>query len=427
MLLRIEGIDFKYESTQILDRVTFEAKSGEFLGVMGPNGSGKTTLLKCLTRVLKPHRGTVLIDRQDITLLSRKEIAQTMGVVPQSSEINFAFTVFDIVLMGRTPHITGFKLESEKDYEITRKALELTHTSHLSERTFDQLSGGEKQRVIIARALAQEPRILLLDEPTIHLDIGCQVEVLNLVRTLCKQREMVLIAVLHDLNQASQFCDRLILLNDGKIVSVGTPEIILTSENIRKTYNVDVLLSRNPVTNALYVTPFTLPQNPREGIIHIVCGGGSGSQLMNILSQTFTVTAGVLNVLDSDFGTARSLNITVAGEIPFSQITEESSKINAGLAEKADIVVLTDFPVGFGNLKNVEVVETALKKNISVIVIDSTPVEEKDFTDGELKEFFARLRENRAVFVNNIYEAVEEIEKIEKIQKTKERGNQYEG
>ena len=424
MLLRIEGIDFRYESTIVLDRVTFEVKSGEFLGVMGPNGSGKTTLLKCLTRVLKPYRGTVLIDRQDITLLNRKKIAQTVGVVPQSSEINFAFTVFDIVLMGRTPHIKTFGLESKKDYEITRKALELTRTLHLSERTFDQLSGGEKQRVIIARALAQEPHILLLDEPTIHLDIGCQFEILNLVRTLCKQEEMVLIAVLHDLNQASQFCDRLILLNNGTVVSIGTPKDVLTPVNIKKAYNVDVLLNNHPVTNALYVTPYTIPQKAHGGVIHIVCGGGSGSHLMNILSCTFTVTAGVLNVLDSDFKTARSLNITVVGEIPFSQITEESSKINAGLVKEADIVVLTDFPVGFGNLKNVEAVETALDRNTPVIVIDSTPVEEKDFTDGELKDHFSSLKEKGALFVKNIHEAVE---KIGKIEKTKEVGNLHEG
>ncbi len=424
MLLRIEGIDFRYESTIVLDRVTFEVKSGEFLGVMGPNGSGKTTLLKCLTRVLKPYRGTVLIDRQDITLLNRKKIAQTVGVVPQSSEISFAFTVFDIVLMGRTPHIKTFGLESEKDYEITRKALELTRTRHLSERTFDQLSGGEKQRVIIARALAQEPHILLLDEPTIHLDIGCQFEILNLVRTLCKQEEMVLIAVLHDLNQASQFCDRLILLNNGTVVSIGTPEDVLTPENIKKTYNVDVLLNNHPVTNALYVTPYTIPEKACGGVIHVVCGGGSGSHLMHILSRTFTVTTGVLNVLDSDFKTARSLNITVVGEIPFSQITEESSKTNAALVKEADIVVLTDFPVGFGNLKNVEAVETALDRNTPVIVIDSTPVEEKDFTDGELKDHFSRLKEKGALFVKNIHEAVE---KIGKIEKTKEMGNLHEG
>lgn len=413
MLLKIENIDFYYKSTKILDRITFQVKSGEFLGIMGPNGSGKTTLLRCITNVLKPCRGTVLIDRNEVHTLTRKEIAKTMGVVPQTSTVDFAFTVFEIVLMGRTPHIDDFGRESAKDYEIVRNAMEVTNTSHLSDRIFEELSGGEHQRVIIARALAQQPQILLLDEPTIHLDIGCQLELLDLIRRLGKQEEIVVIAVFHDLNLAAQYCDSLILLDNGRIVSAGLPEHVLTPENIKKVYNIGAFVRRHPLTNAPYVTPYVSPRKEKsKGItVHLVCGGGSGSHLMSLLSNnSFDVTAGVLNVLDSDFRTARALTMTVVGEIPFSQITQKSAETNLDLAKKADIVVLTDFPVGFGNLKNIEVAETALKMGTTVIVVDSTPLEEKDFTEGILKEHFTRLKAGGALVVKSVDEAFDAIE-----------------
>ncbi len=411
MLLKVQEIGFLFKSSKILDEVTFQVKSGEILGVMGPNGSGKTTLLRCITHVLKPSHGTILVGRRDVTSLSRKEIAQTIGVVPQSSTVDFAFTAFEIVMMGRTPHISRFGPESKKDYEIARKAMHQTDTLHLSDRIFDELSGGEKQRVIIARALCQQPRILLLDEPTIHLDIGSQFEIMDLVKRLSRREKIAVIAVLHDLNLAASYCDSLILLNRGTIVSAGPPKDVLTPENIRKTYNIQVLVGRHPLTNAPFVTPYSSPGQQRKGVtIHVVCGGGSGSHLLSFLSsRSFNVTAGVLNVLDSDFETAKALNVTVVGEIPFSQITEESAEANISLAKQADIVVLTDFPVGFGNLKNVEVIEAALDMNIPVIVIDATPVEEKDFTDGTLSEYFARLRNKGAFFVESTEEALERI------------------
>ena len=411
MLLQIEDVDFYYESSKILNKITFQVKKGEILGVMGPNGSGKTTLLRCISNVLTPVHGTVLIDRQHVTSLTRKEIAQTIGVVPQSSHIDFAFTAFEIVMMGRTPHIGRFGRESVKDYEIARKAMQKTDTLHLSDRLFDELSGGEKQRVIVARALCQQPRILLLDEPTIHLDMGCQFEIMDLVKELCTQEDMVVVTVLHDLNLAAQYCDNIILLDSGAIVSAGPPNNVLTPENIKKTYDIHVLVGRHPLTNAPFITPYKPPKMDKAITIHVVCGGGSGSHLMSLLSyKSFTITAGVLNVLDSDFETAKTLNIEVVGEIPFSQIGEESEKMNIDLVKKADIIVLTDFPVGFGNLKNIEVVEKALDMHKLVIVINMTSIEEKDFADGLLKEYLTRLKGKGALFVRNIEEALRTIE-----------------
>jgi len=404
-LLKIDNIDFSYPGAKILEDVTFEMKSGEFLGIMGPNGSGKTTLLRCLSNALSPQIGTVLIDGKDIQRLSKKEIARNIGVVPQTSSVDFAFAVSELVLMGRTPHTERFKSETTHDFEIAEEAMRLTNILHLSERTFDELSGGERQRVIIARALAQEPKILLLDEATVHLDISSKFEILNLVRNLSKQREIIVIAVFHDLNLAAQYSDKLILLDNGKIASMGLPHEVLTPENIQKTYHIDVIVKQHPITNTPYVTPCPFAKNSEDGkghTVHMICGGGSGSNIMRLLLDNgFKVTTGVLNVLDSDFVTAKNLKIPVIGEIPFSQITNDSHKANIKLIKKANFVVVTDFQIGAGNLKNIEAAEIALDSKVPVIVIDSTPISDKDFIGGDLEKHFNQLREHQAIFVKN--------------------------
>ena len=410
MLLKIDNIDFSYQSSKVLDDVTFEVKSGEFLGVMGPNGSGKTTLLRCVSNVLIPQVGTVLIDGKSIQKLSKKEIARNIGVVPQMSNIDFAFTVSELVLMGRAPYIKRFKSENTHDFEISEKAMRLTNILHLAERTFDELSGGEKQRVIIARALAQEPKILLLDELTVHLDISSQFEILNLVKNLSKQKERIVISVFHDLNLAAQYSDKLILLNNGKIISMGLPDEVLTPENIQKTYHTDVIIKRHPITNTPYVTPcfFTKHDEKRKGhTVHVICGGGSGSDIMRLLlNNGFKVTTGVLNVLDPDFETAKNLEIPVIGEIPFSQITNDSHKANIELIKRANFVIVTDFQIGHGNLKNIEAAEIALDSKVPVIIIDSTQISRKDFIGGKLEKRFNQLRKNGALFVRNPEEAL---------------------
>jgi len=417
MLLKIDNIDFSYQSSKVLENVTFEANGGEFLGIMGPNGSGKTTLLKCISNVLIPQIGTALIDGRDIHRLSKKEIARNIGVVPQSSNIDFAFTVSEIVLMGRTPHITRFESETNRDFKIAEHAMKLTNTLHLSNRTFDELSGGERQRVIIARALAQEPKILLLDEATVHLDISSKFEILNLIKNLNKQKEIVVIAVFHDLNLAAQYSNKLILLDNGKIVSIGSPDEVLTSRNIQRTYHIDAIVKRHSITNTPYVTHCFFPKqnkNNNDQTVHVICGGGSGGDIMHLLIKNgFKVTTGVLNVLDSDFETANNLKISAIGEIPFSQITNESFKENVKLIKNSNFVIVTDFQIGPGNLKNIEAAKIALKSKMPVIIINSTPLSEKDFVGGKLEQHFDHLTKNHAVFVKSSEEALNYILKEE--------------
>jgi len=232
--LQINNIACRYEAANVLEEINFSAGEGDYIGIIGPNASGKSTLLKSISKTLKPHTGMVLLNERDLYTLKSVEVAKKIAVVPQESVISFAFTTLEVVLMGRIPHLNRFEMEGTKDLTLAKKAMQLTNSWYLRERPINQLSGGEKQRVIIARALAQEPKVLLLDEPTHHLDINHQIEILDLIRGLNKEERMVVIAVFHDLNIASQYCHRLILLSKGKIFAAGRASDVLTQENIER-------------------------------------------------------------------------------------------------------------------------------------------------------------------------------------------------
>jgi len=249
----VKGVECYYGSTQVLDSISFTVEDGDFVGVLGPNGSGKTTMLRCLSGILKPKLGVVLVDNYDVRSLDRREMARRVAVVPQETYVGFLFNVLDVVLMGRHPHIKGFGLESKRDLEIAYEAMKFTKILPLAERPTANLSGGERRRVIIARALAQEPEILLLDEPTTHLDINHQIEIMELLKRLSKK--LAIVAVFHDFNLAARYCNKLILLANGRIASLGTPEEVLTAGSIRKIFQVDVLVGNHPSTNSLYVIP----------------------------------------------------------------------------------------------------------------------------------------------------------------------------
>lgn len=239
MKLSVNGVCFSYGSKDVLSGIDLEAKDGEIIGILGPNGSGKTTLLKCLNRSLAPKAGTVLIDDRDYRDMTRREIATRMGVVPQSANVNFPFTALDIVLMGRTPEMKRFESESKRDLEIVQQAMEMTNTEHLASRPMDQLSGGERQRVIIARALAQKPKVMLLDEPTLHLDVNHQLDILDLITGLARTERLIVVFVTHDLALAARYCDKLILMQKGRIVAAGDVMDALTPENLRRVFGIE--------------------------------------------------------------------------------------------------------------------------------------------------------------------------------------------
>jgi len=258
MELKINNISFSYDSVEVLRDIAFEAPSGGFLGILGPNGSGKTTLLRCINNALRPNKGVVYFEDKDLRKLSRKEIAKKFGVVPQKNDINFPFTIYEIVMMGRYPHLDFLGRECIKDYEIADKALEVVGIQYLSKRRIDEISGGEFQKVIIARALTQEPKVLLLDEPTLHLDMNHQLEILEVIKGLASKKDLVVIMVTHDLSLAARYCDFLILMKEGKIHFYGKAKEVLIKDNIREVYQVEVNIIQDPLTNLPVIIPLNV-------------------------------------------------------------------------------------------------------------------------------------------------------------------------
>lgn len=237
MKLDVKGVSFSYGSRCALEDVTMSIEEGELVSLVGPNGSGKTTLLKCVNRILKLRKGTVLVEGQDVSKLRLKELAKILGYVPQGVGRSFPSTVFEIVLIGRKPHVDWSV--SSKDKEIVLDILTLMGLEEMASRPSSELSGGEFQKVQVARALAQEPEVLLLDEPTSNLDLKHQLDVLNLLSSVVRERKMVAVMAMHDLNLASRFSDKMIFLGGGRIYDAGSPETVLTPGNIRSVYGVE--------------------------------------------------------------------------------------------------------------------------------------------------------------------------------------------
>ena len=249
MILSVEGLEFSYPRHKVLKDVSCSLEKGECLAILGTNGTGKSTLLKSINRILKPEKGTVTIDGDVVQTMKRTKLAQKIGYVSQSNQ-SFRTTVFDTVLIGRKPYI---KLDvTKKDLDIVNKAIEMMELEEYSLRYIDELSGGEFQKVIIARALAQEPDILMFDEPTSSLDLKNQLEVINIIKKVVEEKGISAIVTIHDLNLALRFADKFILLKDGKIYAAGGMEII-TPKNIEKVYSVPVIITK--VENKSVIVP----------------------------------------------------------------------------------------------------------------------------------------------------------------------------
>lgn len=252
MILSAHDLCFTYGQRLILENIGFELQRGEWLTIVGPNGAGKTTLIRCLLGLLRPTRGEVRLEGKPLSALSRWEIARRMALLPQNSEVPFGFTVRDIVAMGRTPHLGRFRPMAEQDQTIVEQALAATETANLADRPVTQLSGGESQRVFLARAFAQDTRILVLDEPTTNLDLFHERTLLDQVRQR-KEQGVAVVAVLHDLNLAARYSDRILALSSGRMAALGTPEETLTAELIHTIFRVEPVILRDPNSQQLRI------------------------------------------------------------------------------------------------------------------------------------------------------------------------------
>ena len=415
VLLSIDNISFRYQAVDVLSELELEIKQGEFWGIIGPNGSGKSTLLKILSKILHPQEGVVFLEGWDINRVARKELAKQVAMVPQDTSVGFNFSVEEIVAMGRTPYLCRFDKEKMEDKQIISEAMQMAKCWDLKDRLINELSGGERQRVILARALAQEPRLLLLDEPTSHLDISYQTEIFDLLKRLNQQFEITIVAVLHDLNLAAQYCQNLLLLHKGKIFSGGKPAEVISQDNIREVYQTEVMIQHHPVSGAPQVV--LIPENKGQEIIplpnlniHIIGGGGSAVELFYELKKTnANLSAGALNIGDADWHEAKKIGIHLIDEEPFSPISPGVYNTLLEQLESVDVIIITSVPFGHGNILNLSAAVQALKKGKKVFILQEKEsfYYRRDYTGGEAEKYLQQLESGGAVAVSSLKELID--------------------
>tara|TARA_B100000686_G_scaffold77621_1_gene83695 strand:- start:236 stop:1033 length:798 start_codon:yes stop_codon:yes gene_type:complete len=254
-VIHLKNIRFAYKTEIVLNDVSLKIDQGELVGVIGPNGSGKSTLLKLMAGILYPDQGLVDFMDRNIGSIKRRELAQTLSWIPQENHLTFPFQGMEVVLMGRHPYLGPMSFEKKKDISVAEWAMDLTNTRQFSSRLFTEISGGEKQRVILASAIAQEPEVMILDEPTSALDIKYQIEILKILKKLNKEQQMTQVLAMHDLQLASRFCKRLILLDKGEIVHDGSPHEVLTEKLLGKVYGVRIKVFTNEDNGSLIIYP----------------------------------------------------------------------------------------------------------------------------------------------------------------------------
>lgn len=359
MMLSVEKLSVGYRTPVVRD-LTFRVKPGEFIGVIGPNGTGKSTLIKTLYGFLKPLAGSLQLLDRELSDYNPQKLARLIAVMPQDPPDDLGFTAEEVVSFGRHPYLRGWGWFSAEDKATVRRALEFSDAWHLRDRLMEHLSGGERQRVRFARAVAQAPRLLLLDEPTTHMDLNRQLELLELTSRLCREG-VAAVMVMHDLNQAAQYCQRLLLLAQGGLFADGSPQRVLTEDNLAAAFNVPVHIRYHPQTGAPYMLPRLSLNRGQRGRLHVIAGGGSGKTLIPQLYRLgFDLSVGVVNALDSDAELAGELGIPVILEAPFSPISEENRLHLEEHLQQAQTVVVAPLEIGDGNIANLEALESIL-------------------------------------------------------------------
>ena len=411
--LEAVNVSFAYhEGESVLSGVTFALERGDFVGVLGPNGSGKTTLIHLLARLLPVAEGTVFLEGRDIATFPRRLFARKVAVVFQEIPGRLDLPCFDVVMMGRIPYLSRFRKETKADEEAVLWAMDVTATLPFAEEPFSELSGGEKQRVLIARALAQKPELLLLDEPTSHLDVAHELEILNILQGLVRLG-ITVVAVFHDVNLVARFCEKALLLKKGLLCSFGKVEDVLHEATLEELFGVPF----GKVPHPLSARPIFIPLGKRvlkerRRRIHLVCGGGSGIPIMRLLSEEgFSVSVGVVNRFDSDEEMAERLGFTVVREKPFSPIGEEALREALELARGADAVIVAPTFWGWGNVANLDLALQLREEGKPVFVFAEALRKEQDYTGGEAQRKLSELCARGAEVVHHLRELLQALER----------------
>lgn len=394
-ILRTKALRFDINGVEILKDIDLEVEKGEFIGLIGPNGAGKTTLLKCLNGLNK-GTGLVEIKGRRLEQENSRSIAGEIALMHQNTSVAFPFPSIDIVLSGRYPHQGRLRRESGEDYGKARSFMEYTDTLKFETTPVNKLSGGERQRVLFAKVLAQETDIILLDEPAASLDIAHEEQIFKYSAELCRSGRTVIAAV-HDLKTAVRYCSRLVLMNSGRIIADGSPEAVLTSDNLSHAYGVNALVYRNRITGQLDFHIHGMEKGKLLETVHVIGGGGSASGVIRQLFENgCSVTAGVFSHGDSDLSCAEVFGIKCLVCRPFSEIDEDNMAANIEMVRNADMTILCDMPFGMQNLKNLE----AARYSRKLVIIEDAEPAGRDFTGGKALEIYGELSK-KAVIISS--------------------------
>jgi iron complex transport system ATP-binding protein len=392
--MRLRRVTAGYAAGPVVRDIDLEVRDGEVVGLVGPNGSGKTTLVRVASRTTRPRSGEVLVYGMDVYSMSAREAARLVAVVPQEVSPAFSFTALEVVSMGRAPYLSRWGGGRPEDWARIRGAMAATHVQHLGDRPVDELSGGERRRVVLAQALAQDAPVLLLDEPTTHLDTSHVLDLLAIVRGLARRQGTAVLAIHHDLNLASASCDRLVVLDRGAVVAEGTPTDVVTPELLRSVWGIEADVVADDATGRPMVR-LEVPEEPAAALgrrAHVVGGAGRGAPLLRLLAETgFEVSAGVLHASDTDAAAAERLNLVRVSVPPFSAIDAEAEVACRRLMLESDLLVVCDAPFGPGNVANLRLALEAARSGVSTILLDQIPIEERDFTGGEASALWNQL------------------------------------
>ena len=361
-ILSCRNLTVGYKDKVVLSGLNLDFEAGQFISLLGPNGAGKTTLLRTLSRHLDPLKGQIEIEGRPLSLMSAMELAMVMAVVLTDKVSPPLFTVYEFVALGRYPHTDFLGRLGEADHQAVQHALCAVHADNLAARTFSDLSDGERQKALVARALAQQPRLLLLDEPTLHLDLKHRVEVMGILRNLCRSEGITVVASLHDVDVAAKVSDRVALVKSGAVVDWGIPEAVLKNNTVAGLYDFDGADFDHNLGS------IELRGNGRSGRAFVLAGMGSGALIYRMLSKRgFSITTGVLHTNDLDYFVARSLGAECTSQeamqtIDDSALSEADSRLQA-----CDVVIDCGFQVGPMNQGNVKLLHTALEKGKTVL------------------------------------------------------------
>ncbi|ACV24950.1 ATP-binding cassette domain-containing protein [Methanocaldococcus fervens] len=362
-MLRAENLSVGYGNYVVVKGINLEIKEGEILCIIGPNGAGKSTLLKTIASYLEPKEGVVYLNGKKIHDLKPKDLAKEMAVVLTERVNPGNMTGFDIIAIGRYPYTDLFGRLSEKDKKIIVESARAVNAEYLLKKNFFEMSDGERQKIMIARSLAQEPRVLILDEPTSFLDARHKIELTLLLRKLADEKNLAIVVTLHDIELALRIADKMALIKDHKVIAYGYPENIMKRDVVNNLYDLK---------NANYsevIGYFELKNNHKiDKKVFVICGGGSGvNALRYLVKNGYKVVVGVLHKNDADYFVAEAMGVEIIAEEAYSRISEEKFKEALKELKTSDVVVYTDFPIGEMNELNVNLVEEAKKLGKKII------------------------------------------------------------